>query len=58
MKKAYNAPKLTNYGSVQDVTNAFGTPGARDTFQVGNQTFPGEIIGASGSQNGVLVPEP
>lgn len=58
MKKAYNAPKLTNYGSVQDVTNAFGTPGRQDTFQVGGQTFPGSVVGLSGSQDGVLVPEP
>ncbi|MBE9005964.1 lasso peptide [Fortiea sp. LEGE XX443] len=57
MKKAYNAPQLTKYGSVQDVTNAFGTPGGRDTFQVGGTTFQGSVIGLSGSQDGVLIPE-
>ncbi|MBE9205422.1 lasso peptide [Nostoc sp. LEGE 06077] len=58
MKKSYEAPKLTNYGSVEDVTHAFGTPGREDTFQVGNQTFPGSSVGRSGSQDGVLVPLP
>ncbi|BAY16328.1 hypothetical protein NIES21_21540 [Anabaenopsis circularis NIES-21] len=57
MKKAYEAPKLTNYGSVQNVTNAFGRPGVKDSFQIGGQTFPapGDI---TGSRDGVVVPVP
>jgi hypothetical protein len=59
MKKAYNAPQLTTYGSVQDVTQAFGTPGPKDTFIIGNNPtpIPGEQLDLSGSQNGVLIPE-
>ncbi|MBD2494856.1 lasso peptide [Nostoc sp. FACHB-280] len=60
MKKAYEAPKLTNYGSVENVTHAFGTPGPKDTFQIGNNPtqIPGEVLGLDGSQNGVLIPQP
>jgi hypothetical protein len=60
MKKAYNAPQLTVYGSVQDVTQAFGGGGAKDTFIIGNNPtpIPGESLGLSGSEsNGVLVPQ-
>ncbi|AFY45038.1 lasso peptide [Nostoc sp. PCC 7107] len=59
MKKAYEAPQITNYGRVQDVTNAFGDDGSADTFQVGNNPtqFPGEILGLSGSAaNGIIIP--
>ncbi|AFY45037.1 lasso peptide [Nostoc sp. PCC 7107] len=60
MKKAYEAPKLTNYGSVQNVTHAFGRPGETDTFQIGDNPtqFPGEVLGLEGSVNGVLNPVP
>ncbi|MBD2494854.1 lasso peptide [Nostoc sp. FACHB-280] len=58
MKKAYTAPQLTNYGSVQSVTNAFGRAGGTDSFFIGtNPTpIPGSTLGLSGSQNGVLIP--
>ncbi|OCQ99482.1 hypothetical protein BCD64_10520 [Nostoc sp. MBR 210] len=58
MKKAYAAPQLTNYGSVQSVTSAFGRAGGRDTFLIGSNPtpVPGSTIGLSGSQNGVLIP--
>ncbi|BBD59603.1 hypothetical protein NIES2109_23910 [Nostoc sp. HK-01] len=61
MKKAYEAPKLTNYGSVENVTHAFGKPGPKDTFQIGTDpnspSLPGELIGRSGSVDGVLIPQ-
>jgi hypothetical protein len=57
MKKAYNAPKLTNHGNVEEITQAFGDSGAADTFEVNGRTFPGSTLGLSGSQNGVLVPK-
>ncbi|WP_157087551.1 lasso peptide [Anabaena sp. CA = ATCC 33047] len=57
MKKAYNAPQLTIHGSVENITNAFGTPGANDTFEVNGQNFPGALIGLSGSQDGVVIPK-
>ncbi|MBE9205423.1 lasso peptide [Nostoc sp. LEGE 06077] len=57
MKKAYEAPEIMNYGNVQDVTNAFGDDGSADTFQVGNNTFPGSVLGLSGSAgDGILIP--
>ncbi len=52
MKKAYNAPKLTVHGNVEEITKAFGTPGTDDTFEYAGQTFPGR----GGSQNGVVIP--
>ncbi|AFY46593.1 hypothetical protein Nos7524_0687 [Nostoc sp. PCC 7524] len=57
MKKAYAAPQLTVHGNVEDVTNAFGASGANDTIQFNGNTFPGSIIGASGSQNGTINPQ-
>jgi hypothetical protein len=57
MKKAYAAPQLTVHGNVEDVTNAFGASGANDTIQFNGQTFPGSIIGASGSINGTINPQ-
>ncbi|WP_156481633.1 lasso peptide [Anabaena sp. 4-3] len=57
MKKAYNAPQLTIHGSVENITNSFGTPGANDTFEVNGQNFPGALIGLSGSQDGVVIPK-
>lgn len=59
MKKAYNAPQLTVHGNVEEITKAFGNPGAADTFQNAfGVSFPGSVIGQSGSQNGVVVPSP
>jgi hypothetical protein len=59
MKRTYVAPKLTTHGNVEEITNAFGTPGADDTFQnAAGDTFPGSLIGQSGSLDGVVVPAP
>lgn len=59
MKKAYNAPKLTIHGNVEEITQSFGRGTAADTFDNGNgQQFPGSLIGRSGSQSGVVVPAP
>ncbi|MBD2298751.1 MULTISPECIES: lasso peptide [Nostocales] len=56
MKKTYEAPQLTNYGSVQNITNAFGRRGAQDNFIIGNETFP--AVGFEGSRDGVVTPAP
>lgn len=57
MKKAYVSPKLSLHGNVETITKAFGTPGAQDTFQnAQGQSFPGSLIGQSGSRSGVIVP--
>ncbi|BBD59604.1 hypothetical protein NIES2109_23920 [Nostoc sp. HK-01] len=59
MKKAYKAPQLTNYGSVQDVTNAFGDDASADTIFIGNNPtpIPGSVLGLSGSAaDGIIIP--
>ncbi|MBF4211616.1 lasso RiPP family leader peptide-containing protein, partial [Pseudomonas donghuensis] len=53
---AHEAPQLTNYGSVQNITNAFGRRGAQDNFIIGNETFP--AVGFEGSRDGVVTPAP
>ncbi|NJO62451.1 MAG: lasso peptide [Richelia sp. RM2_1_2] len=57
MKKAYNAPKLTTHGNIESITQAFGTSGAEDTVQFNGVTLAGSLFGASGSQDGVVIPE-
>jgi hypothetical protein len=50
MKKTYNTPKLTIYGTVDRITQAFGDPNLNDTIYLGQTTF-----GFQGSQDGVVV---
>ncbi|WP_413199911.1 lasso peptide [Nostoc piscinale] len=57
MKKSYATPQLTNYGSVQNITNAFGRPGIKDNFILGNQSFPAPD-GITGSRDGIVTPVP
>ena len=63
MKNAYNTPKLTVYGNVKEITQAFGPSPMEDTIFAGqsnaNQgnTDPGTVIGNStGSQDGIVKP--
>jgi hypothetical protein len=51
MKRAYNAPKLTVHGNVEEITKAFGGTSTADTYQYNNQTFD-----SRGSRNGVVIP--
>ena len=57
MKKPFVTPKLRNHGALGEITQAFGTSGAADTFEFAGRTFPGSIIGASGSQDGIVGPK-
>ncbi|MBD2596833.1 lasso peptide [Nostoc spongiaeforme FACHB-130] len=58
MKKVYETPQITNYGNVQDITNAFGGTGEKDTFQIGNNPtlIPGDVLGLDGCPDGILIP--
>ncbi|MDJ0798455.1 MAG: lasso peptide [Calothrix sp. MO_167.B12] len=57
MKKPYIIPQLTMHGSIEDITQAYGRSGASDTFEFNGKTFPGSVIGASGSRDGVVIPK-
>lgn len=57
MKKVYNTPELTAHGSIESITQAFGSSGRNDTFQNSKgQSFPGSLIGESGSIDGIVIP--
>lgn len=57
MKKSFVAPQLKNHGALSEVTQAFGDPGPSDTLFLGNASFPGSVLGLSGSQDGVVGPK-
>ncbi|ARV58399.1 hypothetical protein BZZ01_06890 [Nostocales cyanobacterium HT-58-2] len=64
MKKTYNAPKLTNHGNVEEITQLFGS-GSRNDFFIftappnGINVQPNQPVPATyGSQDGVLSPSP
>ncbi|MEI2581629.1 lasso peptide [Scytonema sp. PRP1] len=61
MKKTYNAPKLTNHGSVEAITQLFG-PGSRKDFLIftgnPNGVAPGTVVsGTTGSTDADIVPQ-
>ena len=61
MKKAYIVPKSTAYGSVEEITQAFGSPNTHDTIYIGganlqNGGSPTLGIPSSGSVDGIIKP--
>lgn len=51
MKKTYSSPRLTEYGTVNELTHLFGNPGAGDLgYDENNTPIPGG--GGAGSQDG------
>lgn len=61
MKKAYNAPKLSVHGNVEEITQAFGPAQTQDFYVVGGSTVqpigPSQIAGhGTGSANGIITP--
>jgi hypothetical protein len=52
MKKTYETPKVTVLGTIEEITQAFGSSSATDTIYYGSLTFPGN----GGSQDGIVVP--
>ena len=52
MKKAYETPKVIVHGTVEEMTQAFGTSSAIDTIIYGSFAFQG-----TGSQDGIVVPK-
>jgi hypothetical protein len=53
MKKTYETPKLVIHGTVEEMTQAFGSASATDTIIYGSFSFPGN----GGSQDGVVIPQ-
>ncbi|WP_414544526.1 lasso peptide [Nostoc sp. CCY0012] len=51
MKKQYNAPKMSNYGNVEAITQGFGASSETDTIFFNGSTFNG-----TGSIDGEVVP--
>ena len=56
-KKSYQTPELTVYGTVAEVTQAFGPSSAADLVFVGGSNVPNPIE-STGSGNGIIVPGP
>ena len=54
MKKTYETPELTVHGTVEELTQAFGSASAQDTIIYGSFSFPG----SGGSQDGIVIPKP
>lgn len=52
MKKSYTTPKLTIHGTVDEITQAFGSSQTNDTIYFGNSIFGTH----NGSQDGTIVP--
>jgi hypothetical protein len=51
MKKTYSSPRLTEYGTVNELTHLFGNPGAGDLgFDASGNPIPDS--GGAGSQDG------
>jgi hypothetical protein len=58
MKKAFTAPSLKHHGALQEITQALGSSSAQDTIFVGGKSFPGSVLGLSGSSDAILIPKP
>ena len=56
MKKAYTAARLTKYGSVEELTQAFGSSPAADFVYVGGSNVQNGIP-STGSTDGVITPK-
>jgi hypothetical protein len=54
MKKAYNAPKLTIYGSVEEITQAVGQSSASDTIFFNGQPIQIQGLPNTGSRDGQI----
>jgi len=53
MKKTYETPQLFVHGTVEDITQFFGSQTASDTLYVAGQVY-GD--GYSGSRDGQIIP--
>jgi len=55
MKNTYETPKLTVHGTVEDMTQFFGSQSATDTLYIAGQPYGN---GYPGSQDGQIIPLP
>lgn len=53
-KKSYQTPELTVYGTVAEITQAFGSSSASDLIVLGSISF--SLPGVTGSVDGKVVP--
>ena len=53
MKEKYETPKVIVHGTIEEMTQAFGSASAADTIIYGSFAFPGN----GGSQDGIVVPK-
>jgi hypothetical protein len=57
MKKTYEKPKITVLGTIEEITQAFGSSSAADVIYFGGQPLP-TLMPTHGSQDGIVVPKP
>lgn len=56
MKKTYTAARLTTYGSVEDLTQAFGSSSAADFVYIGGSNVE-QGFESTGSRDGIITPK-
>jgi hypothetical protein len=56
MKRTYETPKITVLGTIEEMTQAFGSSSATDTIYIGGTPLP--YGGFTGSRDGQVVPVP
>jgi hypothetical protein len=54
-KKRYITPELVTYGTVVDITQAFGPSSTQDFVLIGGSNVSNPIQ-STGSRNGIIVP--
>jgi len=52
MKNRYETPKVIMHGTIEEMTQAFGSASAADTIVYGSFAFQG-----TGSSDGIVVPQ-
>jgi hypothetical protein len=53
MKRTYETPKITILGTIEEITQAFGSSSATDTIYFGGAAYGG----FTGSRDGIVVPK-
>jgi len=53
MKEKYETPKVIVHGTIEEMTQAFGSASAADTIIYGSFSFSG----SGGSQDGIVIPQ-
>jgi hypothetical protein len=58
MKRTYETPKITILGTIEEITQAFGSSSAADALYIGGTPLPSPPggFGFTGSRDGQVVP--